>query len=106
MKRLLLSFSCSVCLLLSLTSCEVHWFSHSYEVPWYAVTIPTIIFITAVTLITGRILSKSDYRCAQCGKTFHPPWHSTVISIHVGNRRVFRCPHCGHKGFCSPAQEE
>ncbi len=106
MKRLLLSFSCSVCLLLSLTSCEVHWFSQSYDMPWYVVVIPTALFIIAVTALAGYLISRKSYRCSQCDKTFHPPWHSTVVSIHIGDRRVFRCPHCGHKGFCSPAQEE
>ena len=106
MKRLFLWCTCAALLLLCLTSCEVHWFSQSYDVPWYVVVPLTAVFIVLVTLWTGHLISKRSYRCAQCNKTFHPPWHSALISIHMGDRRVFRCPHCGHKGFCSPTREE
>ena len=105
MKRLA-SLSFVLISTLHLTSCEVHWFSQSYDVPWYIVVVPTTLFIVLVTALTGYLISRKTYRCPSCQKTFHPPWHSAVISIHMGNRRVFRCPHCGHKGFCSPTREE
>ncbi len=93
-------------LLLSLTSCEVHWFNQSYDVPWYVIAVPCVLFVLAVFLIVGFVLAKRQYRCSQCGKTFHPKWYASALSIHLGARRVFRCPHCRHKGFCDLTHDE
>jgi DNA-directed RNA polymerase subunit RPC12/RpoP len=51
-------------------------------------------------------LSRKTYRCSKCAMTFHPRFSTVAISIHIGSRRVLRCPRCGHKGFCDPTHEE
>ena len=92
-------------LLLSLTSCEAHWFGKSYDVPWYVIAVPSIIFVFVVCFILGFTLTKRQYHCPQCAKSFHPKWYAAAISVHMGDKRVFRCPHCGYKGFCNPTDE-
>ena len=106
MKRLLLCFACTMMLLLSLTSCEVHCFNQTYDVPWYVVALITAVIIIPTVLLNGYYLSKKTYRCSACGMTFHPPFSTVVISVHIGSRRVLHCPHCGHKGFCNPTRDE
>ncbi|MBO5898120.1 MAG: hypothetical protein J6R04_03820 [Clostridia bacterium] len=104
MKKLL-ALTALPLLLLSLTSCEVHWFNQSYDVPWYVVALITACIIIPTILLTGHYLSQKTYRCSSCGMTFHPKWHCVIVSIHLGAKRVLRCPHCKHKGFCNPTDE-
>ena len=85
---------------LNLTSCEVHFGNSRYYVGWYVIAVPVII-IAAVILVTGGvILSKNTYVCSKCGKHFHPKWWRAMLSLHINSDRVFKCPHCGHKGLC------
>ena len=42
-----------------LTSCEVHFGAKSYDVPWWAVTIPTVLFCAIVFLFVGKGLHRS-----------------------------------------------
>jgi len=83
---------------LVLSSCEVHFFSQSYDVEWYVIAIPTAIVVGATLIITGAVLSKNVYVCSKCGHRFHPKWWQT-LTIHVGSDRLFKCPKCGHKGM-------
>ena len=93
-------------LLLSLTSCEVHWFGQSYDAPWYVIALITAVINIPTILLTGYRLSRKTYRCSKCAMTFHPRFSTVAISIHIGSRRVLRCPRCGHKGLCDPTHEE
>ena len=83
-----------------LSSCEVHWFSKSYDVEWYFVLIPSVLFIGAALCVAGCVISKSIYVCPECGHRFHPRFFAAMFSIHVGSDRLFKCPECGKKSMC------
>ena len=98
--RRLLPLCAAVFPTLILTSCEVHVGSARYEVPWYVIAVPSVLFIAASVVITGFILSKNTYVCPVCGHKFKPKWWQGLLSAQIGSERTFRCPECGNKGFC------
>ncbi len=102
MKKLAFGFSIFL-LPLCLTSCEVHWFSKKYDVPWWWIAIPTLLFFFCICFFAGKRISKKEYVCPICQKTFYPKWWQAAFSIHVNEDRVFKCPCCGRKGFCKPS---
>ena len=87
-------------LILTLTSCDVHFGSIHYDVPWYTIVIIDVIVIAAITLIAGVVLSRNTYKCPECGEEFSPKWYRAAFSMHDGSSRVYRCPKCGRRGFC------
>ena len=89
-----------------LTSCTVNWGVEQYEVPWYILVPPLIIFSAILFIISSKLIMSHSFRCTKCGKTFHPKLHQTLLSIHIGSSRLFRCPHCGHKGMCHVALDD
>lgn len=88
-----------------LCSCEVHFGSARFDVPWWVIAIPVTIFAVAVFLIAGSYIAKKTYSCPSCGQSFHPKWWKAMLSIHVNEDRLFRCPYCRKKGMCHPAHE-
>lgn len=109
MKKMLYSFSC-LGILFFLTSCDVHFGTTHYDVPWWYIAIPTAIFSTLICLIAfpvaGKHLAKKKYVCQKCGKTFHPKWYVAMFSIHINDDRLFKCPYCGQKGFCHLSEDQ
>lgn len=99
-KRGIFNLALIFTLTLLLTSCTVNWGVEQYEVPWYILTPPLVIFSAILFTVSTRLIMSRPYRCAACGKTFHPKWYQAVLSFHIGSSRLFRCPHCGHRGMC------
>lgn len=91
---------------LFLTSCKVNWFSESYEVPWTFIFIPNAILFIIIMYAAGKYISKKTFVCENCYKSFHPKWWKACFSLHVNDDRIFKCPHCGHKGFCHIASSQ
>ena len=83
-----------------LTSCEVNWFNQQYDVPWWVIVVPVVVFSAIVWFAAGKHIASKKYFCPKCNKSFYPKWWHAAISIHMNDDRVFRCPHCGRKGFC------
>ena len=83
-----------------LTSCEVNWFDQQYDVPWWVIAVPVVVFSAIVWFAAGKHIASKKYFCPKCNKSFYPKWWHAAISIHMNDDRVFRCPHCGRKGFC------
>ena len=84
----------------TLTSCKVNWFDQQYDVPWWVIAVPVVIFSAIVFLVAGKHIASKSYVCPKCNKTFYPKWWKAAFSIHMNDARVFKCPHCGRKGFC------
>ena len=84
----------------NLTSCQVNWFDNHYNVPWWIIAVPAFIFSAIIWIVAGKHIASKKYVCPNCNKTFYPNWWKAAISIHINDDRVFKCPHCGRKGFC------
>ena len=99
MKKLYFVFV-TVVLTFSLTSCKVNWFDRQYDAPWWAVAVPVLVFSAAVIFVASKHIASKKYVCPKCSRSFYPKWWQAAFSIHMNGDRVFKCPHCGRKGFC------
>ena len=90
---------------LFLTSCRVNWFGTSYDVAWWTVALPVTVFVLIVWAAAGRYISSKNYVCPKCGKTFYPKWWAATFSVHINDDRLFKCPHCGKRGFCHVSRD-
>jgi len=91
-----------ICLVeFSLTSCQVNWFDKHYDVHWLVIAVPVVIFSFIVWIVAGKYIAAKKYICPQCNRSFNPKWWKSALSVHLGDDRVLKCPHCGRKGFCS-----
>ncbi len=88
--------------LMLLVSCNVHFGERQFDVPWWIIFIPAAILLAALWYFYGRHLAEMEFVCPKCGKRFHPPWQKAAFAIHYNDDRVFTCPHCHHRGFCTP----
>ena len=101
-----ITFVLLIAALMSLfTSCKVNWFDQQYDLPWWMIAIPVVILLTVTWFFGGKYIASKEYICPKCGKNFHPKWWNAAFSVHINNDRVFKCPHCGRKGFCSPSKK-
>ncbi len=91
-----------IALVFSLTSCKVNWFDRQYDVPGWAIAFPVVVFSAVVWFSAGKHIASKQYVCPNCRQSFYPKWWQAAFSLHMNGDRVFRCPHCGRKGFCSP----
>lgn len=89
-----------------MTACTVNWGVEQYEVPWYILTPPLVIFSAILLTVCTRLIMSHRYRCTKCGGVFHPKWYQAILSFHIGSARLFRCPHCGHRGMCHVTNED
>ena len=83
-----------------LSSCDVHVGSEHWDVEWYVITVPAVLVIALSLLISGKLISKFTYVCSHCGEKFSPTLIQACLSVHIGSSRLFKCPHCGARGFC------
>jgi len=104
MKKIALIFV-TVALSFSLTSCKVNWFDKHYDVQWWVIAIPVIIFFAIVCFAAGKIIASKKYVCPECNKEFYPKWWNAALSVHINDDRVFKCPHCKKKSFCHISKE-
>ena len=81
---------------LSLSSCTVNWFGGTKDVPWYFVAIPVLL----IFILGYVILMSKTYICPHCGTEFKAKPHQLYVTIHMGGKRMAKCPTCGKKGFC------
>lgn len=105
MKKILALFVLICILTVLLTSCQVNWFDQQYDVPWWVIAVPVTIFSVLVWIVAGKHIASKKYVCPKCNKTFYPKWWKAALSIHMNDDRVFKCPHCGRKGFCPLSRE-
>ncbi|MBR4032781.1 MAG: hypothetical protein IKJ07_08625 [Clostridia bacterium] len=104
-KKIFVTVALTCVMTLSLTSCQINWFDRHYDVPWWMIAIPTTALLIGVWIIVGKHIASKKYICPKCNKTFYPKWSQAALSIHINDSRVFKCPHCGRKGFCCVSKE-
>ena len=100
MKKLALLFCLIYASTSSLVACKVNWFDRQFDVKWWVIAIPVVIFSVIVWIVAGKHIAENKYVCPKCSKTFYPKWWKAAFSFHINDERVFKCPHCGIKGFC------
>ena len=83
-------------IMLSLTSCTVNWFGGTVDVPWYFVAIPILL----ISIFGYFILMSKTYICPCCKTEFKAKPHQLYVTVHMGGKRIAKCPNCGRKGFC------
>ncbi len=105
MKKRILSFAFLLVMSLSLTACEVHWGGNSYDVHWWVIAIPTILFSLLICVPVHRLLISKKYICSVCGKKFRPKWYAFSLWISYLDKHVAKCPHCGAKELCDHVDE-
>ena len=81
---------------LSLSSCTVNWFGSTVDVPWYFVAVPVLL----ISVFGYTILMSKTYICPHCKTEFQAKPHQLYVTIHMGRKRMAKCPKCGRKGFC------
>ena len=81
---------------LSLSSCTVNWFGDTMDVPWYFVAIPILL----IAVFGYVILMSRVYICPHCKTEFKAKPYQLYVTIHMGRKRIAKCPNCGRKGFC------
>ena len=91
-----------------LTSCQVNvnWFGKQYSVSWWAVVIPSIAIIVGALLFSGKHIASKEYVCPECCEKFYPKFWQAMFSVHLNDACVFKCPHCGKKGFCPSVRDK
>ena len=80
----------------SLSSCKVNWFGDTLDVPWYYVAIPVLL----IAVFGYVILMSKTYICPHCQTEFKAKPHQLYVTVHMGRKRIAKCPKCGRKGFC------
>ena len=83
-----------------LTSCQVNWFGQTFQVKWWVILIPVLIYTAVIFVIAGKLIASHEYICPECNKKFRPKWWKCVLTFHLNDDLVLKCPHCGRKGFC------
>jgi len=106
MKRFLSVLGVLFLFIFTLSACDVHFGDNHYDIPWYFIAIPVIIFTAIVFAVAGKIIANKKYVCPKCYKTFSPKWWVAAFSLHINGERLFKCPHCGRKNFCHISKEE
>ena len=79
-----------------LTSCQVNWFGDTREVAWYYVVVPIVL----IAFLGYAILMSRTYICPQCKAEFKAKPYQLYVMVHMGGKRIAKCPKCGRKGFC------
>ena len=82
---------------LSLTACTVNWFGGTVDVPWYYVAIPVLL----IAICGYSILMSKTYICPHCKTEFKAKPYQLYVTIHMGGKRLAKCPNCQKKSFCN-----
>ena len=90
---------------LLLSSCTVNWFDKQYDVPWWVIAIPIALVAVVLLVAARRAFANKTYICPKCSQKFTPKWWVVTFTVHVGSDRIFKCPHCGARGFCRLVRE-
>lgn len=103
-KKIALVFMISITTLF-LSSCQVNWFGKHYDVPWWVIAVPVTVFSLIILITVGKHIASKKYVCPECNKSFRPKLTDAILSVHVGDDRLFKCPYCGKRSFCHVSRE-
>ncbi|MGT2667253.1 MerR family transcriptional regulator [Streptococcus rifensis] len=80
-------------------------FAETGYMPW-VMGISLMIFLASLYRLQMYYLSKIEYLCPSCHKTFVPSFKAFVISGHTPRTRMLTCPHCKTKSYCLELAKE
>ena len=80
----------------SLSSCTINWFGDTMDVPWYYVVIPVVL----IAVCGYFILMSKTYICPDCETEFKAKPYHLFVTLHMGGKRMAKCPKCGRMGYC------
>lgn len=103
MRKYIMLFGVETGMLLLLTSCEVHFGNIHYDLHWWVIAIPVILFC----VLRHCFAVSHTYACTECGTKFRPRWYeiSTWINGYGGKAVVAKCPHCHRKQRCTKVDD-
>ncbi len=108
MKKLTMCI-CLAMMMLLCSSCTVHLGDQSMDLPWWLVTvlsiIPALLIVALVAWGTVGENAKAFYVCPHCHHRFKPGWR-IVFRPHVMDEYSLKCPHCGKRGMCSMSYDQ
>lgn len=105
MKKKFVVFAFAILPVLFLTSCDIHFGNAHYDVSPWIIAIPVLGISAAICMIAHVSIIRKRFKCPMCQATFRPKWYEISAWLHDGKRHVVKCPHCGRRGFCSPADD-
>ena len=100
MKKLIFLLAIFVCAITP-CSCTVNWFGETYDAPWYVIAIP----IAIIAVVGYFILMNTVFVCPDCNTEFKPKWYQLSVCVHMGRKRLAKCPKCGRFGYCARAKD-
>lgn len=85
-----------------------NWFDKTIYLPWQ-IGVPIIVAMVAVAGLIAyfilRRLAKKTYACPSYGHRFNIKPRQ-LLTTHLGDAYLLKCPSCGKKSFCSPSYEQ
>ena len=105
MKRKLVSFALAVMPMFLCASCDIHFGDIHYDVTPWVIVIPVAAICVVICVSAHVSIIRKRFRCPMCQATFRPKWYEMSVWLHDGKRHVAKCPRCGRRGFCSPADD-
>ena len=56
--------------------------------------------IAIIAAVGYFILMNMTFVCPDCNTEFKPKKHHLFVTVHMGRKRLAKCPKCGRFGYC------
>lgn len=63
---------------------------------------PGLIIVVVVLVFAAFRAVKTHFNCPKCGKSFKVSVLNYIFTIHLMNKRMVKCPNCGHTELMAP----
>ena len=88
MKKMFMSLSIILSMILMLTSCDVHFGSKHYDVAWWVIAIPVCLFSMIMLYAGGKHISNHEFVCPECNKTLKEQVKSHPLVLFAKNQPI------------------
>ena len=83
-----------------MNSCDAHFGNVHYDVPWWVIAVPVCLVSLITWFAAAKYIRSHKYICPKCSKSFYPNFWAAGVSLHIEEKRYFKCPHCKERSFC------